>query len=283
MTAPMLMTDCPTEETLAAYIDDRLDAPTRRKVTEHISSCGECRDLVLMATDFQMSEAPANVVRGKFGWIATAAALAAAAVLAIFVLRPAFVYGPQMDDLRAASEGLEFRPGLARIADGLSYKEKAPTFRGGASKQSDSNSKAQLLLIAADAKDPHVGGLALLLTARDGKETKEAVDELEAAYAGASGEKRDAIANDLAAALLTYGERWANDKTFTERALALSEDLWKRRRAPEAAWNRAVALESLGRDDAAIQAWGEYLALDPSSEWAKEAANHRRDLIEFKR
>jgi hypothetical protein len=54
----MLMTTHPTEELLAQYIDDRLDSSNREPVTEHLVSCGECREIVLMSTAFQESEEP---------------------------------------------------------------------------------------------------------------------------------------------------------------------------------------------------------------------------------
>ena len=57
MTAPMLMTHHPTEETLAAYVDDSFEPTNRKEVTEHLASCGECREIVLMATEFQANEA----------------------------------------------------------------------------------------------------------------------------------------------------------------------------------------------------------------------------------
>lgn len=271
MTAPMLMTDCPTEETLAAYLDDRLDAATRRKVTEHISSCGECRELVLMATDFQQTETPAKVVSGKFGWFAPAAGLAAAAVIAIFVLRPAFVYGPDINDVMSAYAVVERRPSAGRGALEVEHKEMVATYRG---KEDDGFGHAELLGIAADAKDSRVRGVALLLNATKREDYDAAVTELEAAHRQAGNENRDEIAIDLANALIGRA-RWTGDEDF-KRALLLSDAVWKRKQTPAAAWNRAVALESLDqKTDAqktdAISAWNDYLKLDPSSPWAEEA------------
>ena len=274
MTAPMLKTNCPTEETLAAYVDDRLDAATRMEVTKHLASCGECRELVLMATDLEMSEMPANVVRGPFGWFATAAALAAAAVLAIVVLKPAFVYGPDIDDVNTAVQSLAFRPGSGRTG-GAPYKKEPPKLRG--ELRSDDDGKATLYGIAADAKDPHVQGLAFLFTATNAEELDGAMQTLDKAHAGASGDERDASAVDLAAALLAFGG-WRNDAAALARALQLADDVWKRTQSAEAAWNRAAALEALGRSEDAIRAWDDYLKLDPNSEWAAEATQNRDGL-----
>ena len=100
MTTPMLMTEHPTEELLAAFVDDRLDSATRKPVTEHLASCGECREIVLMTTAFQESER--KVVHGNFGgrrWMAAMTGLAAAAVIA-FIVTPR-LFGPGVDDLVA--------------------------------------------------------------------------------------------------------------------------------------------------------------------------------------
>lgn len=269
MTTPMLMTDCPTEETLAAYVDDRLDPATRREVTEHISSCGECRELVMMTTDYQVSETPANVVRGKFGRIAAAAGgLAAAAVLAIFVLRPAFI-GPQMDDVRTAAQKLDTRPTVGRLAGDFAYKKAFSPTRG----PGDGEENADLLDIAINAKDPHVEGMALLLGESGADFYRDAVAKLEEAYKNARPGDRDEIAIDLAAALLS---NWSDEDGY-RRALELSDEVLARKQSPEATWNRAAALDYLGNKEAA-QAWDDYLKLDATSPWAVEATRRRNDL-----
>jgi hypothetical protein len=270
----MLMTNCPTEETLAAFIDDRLDAPTRREVTEHVASCGECRELVMMAADFEMSETPSNVRRPPFGWIASAAALAAAAVFAIIVLLPAFAFRPEIMDVIAAAQLLEHRPSVGRLSTGFPRKHAAPSFRGGGESQFD---QVNLWEIVDKAKDPHVSGVALLHNADNRELYGLAIDKLKEAYDKAPPEERDAIAIDYAAALLS---RWADDEDH-KRALLLSEEVLKRKQSPEARWNRAVALELLGEDEKAAQAWDDYLKLDSSSPWAKEAQERQRNIREL--
>ena len=52
MTAPMIMTHCPTDPNLlAAFIDGRLDGEERRTVTEHMATCAECRDALNLRSD----------------------------------------------------------------------------------------------------------------------------------------------------------------------------------------------------------------------------------------
>jgi hypothetical protein len=273
----MLMTDCPTEETLAAFIDDRLDAPTRRKVTEHVAGCGECRELVNMATDFEMSETPANVARGKFGWSGAAAALAAAAVIAVFALRPAFLFRPDIEDVVAASRSLDYRPSVGQFATEFPYQEESPKTRGDGGDEEELPD-VKLLNIAAEAKDPHVKGLALLhLSTSEREYYDDAIALLEASFKSAPPDEKDAITIDYAAALLSH---WAKDED-RELALKLSTDVWNRTRRPKAAWNRAAALESLRRYPEAFKAWEEYGALDASSKWAQEADRRKEDLKLF--
>jgi tetratricopeptide (TPR) repeat protein len=305
MTAPMWMTDCPTEETLAAFIDDRLDAATRRKVTEHLAECGECRELVLMASDFQAEvpvpvpvPAPEPVPFDIRRWFLPAASLAAAAVLAVFVGGP-WLFGPDQDELIEASRSLNERPLAGRLAGNFPHQKLKGTSRGGSDPSDDplltENGKYKLTIIAAnDApfKDPRVHADALLLMAEKAVEVDEAISALKLALGKTSADKRDPIATDLAAALLAR-DRWGSsdmkktaaeaDKEKHDRdrlALDLSNDVWRRKRAPEAAWNRAVALGELGRTADAIRAWDDYLRLDSSSEWAKEAATNRSRLID---
>ena len=83
---------CLAPETIAAYLDRRLDPAERTRVEEHLADCGECRTLLSETAAFLDAEVavePAPVARvSRRPWIWSAAA-AAAAVLALtpFVLR----------------------------------------------------------------------------------------------------------------------------------------------------------------------------------------------------
>lgn len=56
MTAPGSMTFCPSEETLASFIDRRLDREARRRLIEHMSVCVDCREVVVTAAAFKAGE-----------------------------------------------------------------------------------------------------------------------------------------------------------------------------------------------------------------------------------
>ena len=58
--------------------------------------------------------------------------------------------------------------------------------------------------------------------------------------------------------------RSSDSATLAARA---AERAWSLRHTPETAWNRAVALDT-------PEAWRDYLALDETSDWAREAQAH---------
>ena len=291
MTTPMLMTQHPTEELLAEYIDDRLDSSTREPVTEHLATCGECREIVLMSTAFQ--DEPVPVVHGNFGrrrWLAAAASLAAAAVIAVIVVRPIWLFGYGVDDLVAASQDVPERTSMGRLAGGFPHAARPVTKRGSAQEDeidlAGYAAKARLLEIAAkiaerNAKgksvDPHVAGLSTLLIAKTRPEFDDAVRNLEKALTTARGAGRDAIATDLAASLIAR-YRWSGDEEDYRYALRLSNDVLTRTQSPEALWNRAIATEALYAKAEALRAWDDYLKVDSNSPWAKEAMERKADL-----
>jgi hypothetical protein len=284
MTAPELMSDCPTEETLAAFADNQLDPAQRSAVIEHLATCGDCRELVMLAMDVKASEeldelprVAANVVpfRPRPWWV-PAAGVAAAAVI---VLSLTLTSTPEMEKLAKLSAGFKERPSEGRFAGDFPHKPKPHRFRGGGKPpgaDTDDGPPPDIYTIAGDTKDPHVRGVAFLMIG-DEEYLPKAIPELKSAYKQTAGDERDAVALDLAAALIRAG----SDADLRE-ALKLSEDIWNRKHLPVAAWNRAVALQMLIREDtsAAKRAWQDYLALDSTSEWADEARERLKQIDE---
>ena len=67
----------PSDETLAAFIDGRLDPEMRRRVVEHMATCPECYDVVLGANEMRSAQSAGSVVpfrRSRTAVIALAAA-----------------------------------------------------------------------------------------------------------------------------------------------------------------------------------------------------------------
>lgn len=282
MTTPMLMTQHPTEELLAAFVDDRLDSATRKEATKHLASCGECREIVLVATDYQVSEETSNVRTGTFGgrgWMAAAAGLAAAAAITVFVVQP---FRLDREEVIADYQDLPRRSSIVRLQGDLKYREAVAITRSGA-KKPEQEGTARLWGAAERAekeRNLHLLGLSMLLLADDSVGLTSAVTDLETAYAKVQGADRDVIANDLVAALVARAN-WTGDQKDVIRALELVDDVLKRNRSPELLWNRAVALGSID-SERAIAAWDDYLKIDSTSQWAEEAKTHKARLAPFR-
>jgi CHAT domain-containing protein len=99
------------------------------------------------------------------------------------------------------------------------------------------------------------------------KETGE--EELTAAIRAS----RDvALLNDLSVAAASTSHKSG------DLALEAALRLWQMDRAPETAWNRALAIEKTGLHNEALSAWREYLLQDRTSPWAMEAKKHSQRL-----
>jgi tetratricopeptide (TPR) repeat protein len=279
MTAPEVMTVHLTDETLAAFVDDRLNREHRRAAMEHLAACDECRTFLNDVSDIKamteadnaMDEAD-NVVpiTRRGGWrVAVASVAVAAGLLVVFSgsIRE-WVWGQSMAEVVAAAATMDYRSTEGRLSIELPHKEAKRVLRG--SKETEMDDTAPYAvhdavgkLLDAKSPDPHTVGIALLMAPEYG----DPVPYLEKAA------KTDEKAKiDLAAALLARGR-----KDDIARALVLSQQS----NVPEALWNRAVALGQLHRDKEAIEAWQAYLRIDPSSDWANEAQGKITSLKEF--
>jgi tetratricopeptide (TPR) repeat protein len=271
MNAAVVMQTCPNEETLAAFIDGRLDERARLEVIEHLADCGDCRDLVMTANEYEASLKAHGgaVVRGRFNgrWIAPLAA--AAAVVAVLFGVPSTrqmildrVWPKSgMEKLVEAANGLPQRTTDARLSGDFVWRDYRPLRGGGEGDTPAVDPLAAWKVDAAAAEitadDPHEHGVASILT----KHADDAVKALEtAARANPSSAE---IQNDLAAAYIASGKY--------ERALAAAQKSWSIKQSHAAAWNIALALDHGGRYAEAVVTWNNYLKLDPSSPWANEA------------
>jgi hypothetical protein len=265
MTAPEVMTVHPTDETLAAFIDDRLNTQEKSAVIEHLADCDECRTFLNDISDLKaMDEAEANVVEmpKRGSWRVAVASLAVAAGLVV-VFGPMIRYrlaGPSVEDVAAAGSTMVYRPSPGRLSVDLPHKEAKRVNRSASVDEPsiiNFDVPPEVYKVAEDVEadsspDPHARGMAYLMML----EPRKAIPHLREAA-----KTNQAAVPDLAAALIASG---GTEELHEARKLSEGS------RTPVALWNRAMALHNLN-DERALQAWNEYLAVDSKSPWADEA------------
>lgn len=292
MTAPAETTmNCPSEETLAAFVDGRLDGEARRRVVEHMASCGECRDIAVMTAEIVSAERPVGdapnvkrfTPRAAFG---TGAALAAAALVIVFgpMLRDGVGGATGIDTLIKASSTIDRRPVDGRLT-GFPYLPEPTVLRGGDEASNTTMNLAVAQVLAdADGKSSvqslHAAGIAQLF---EGK-PNDAVRTLELAVqrSASADDLRSAIETTRSAALLSdlSAAYYARSKatgaaTDVTAALDAANRAWQLEQTPEIAWNRALALSHYSGGDAA---WDDFLRINTDPAWREEAERRKRAL-----
>jgi len=279
MTAPAIMTDHPTDETLASFADHRLDPKEREAVIKHVANCGECFSVVETAWDFKAGET--SVRRFTPRLPTTLMAIAAAIALALLAL-PAvreWIAPPRMGEVIDGYKQFSKRPIESRLSGGFPHKEfTTPRGPGDEDSSLDVDDYAELRMEAlenelAEANSwkelRDLAAAQLLAGHRD-----QAAQTLERSLK-AAGEEKPELINDLAAAHLERA-RFNRDPAVAAAALKYAERAWALQKTPESAFNRALAYRTVGREKEEQRAWQDYLALDSSSPWAEEV---RRDYL----
>lgn len=300
MTAGNLMNHCPSEETLAAFIDGRLDGEARRHVVEHLAECAECRDTVLMADELAAADVVPradNVVRGRFPSRVIPALLAVAAAIVLVFLIPGIRDrvlggGTGMGALADAAESIKHRPTYARLNTDFEYKPARKSFRGAEDGEPNDLSTwaVQEVMVRLEsrrakselsARDLHVLGVSHLLVGSDDKAVKFLEDAVKRAT-GAQDARKAVAASDDVALLTDLTNAYVARGTVADliAAAEVAQRAWSLEPSPATAWNRALTLEA--RDPrAALAAWDDYLRLDldSSSPWAIEVPGRKEDLL----
>jgi tetratricopeptide (TPR) repeat protein len=83
---------------------------------------------------------------------------------------------------------------------------------------------------------------------------------------------------DLATAYFESGEISGRQSDYLQAASLLNSVLARDSQNPVALFNKAIVLEHMGQRKEAAAEWREYLKVDSSGAWAKEAQNRLRDL-----
>lgn len=290
MTDRNVHADFPSDETLAAFIDGRLDPEMRRRVVEHIATCPECYDVVLAANAMRAEDEPRKVLpfrKSRYGLIALVAAAVAFAAFFVEPIRERIMPRPKSGLAALAAVAPPQRNIEGRLS-GFPYRPLKPVTRGGEDEDTSAE-HIKLLAVAAQvaqdaARDPsieklHARGVASLLRGKP----DEAIAQLESALTRltpardvASAIERSTnwkLLTDLSAAYIARGDQQGRPIDFVAAAEA-AERAWSLERTPETAWNRAVAIERLHVGGERLAAWQAYLDLDATSAWAAEARKH---------
>jgi hypothetical protein len=289
-------TGFPSDETLAAFIDGRLDPETRGKVIAHMTTCSECYSVFVSATEMTAAAAAPESSRrsSRTGWLSVAVAATAAAMAVVFLVTPVRDRILPRGDAGMVALAKAAPPEriIAGRISGFPYQPMAPVMRSRNADPMKNPANAALLTASAgversvtkrrSAANLHASGVAHLLLG----DNKTAIDllhesllaETEQRTVAAAIEESDDVPllNDLSAALSHRAVQQRNVPAAIE-AVRCANRAFRLARTPEAAWNRAVAVEALNGSKRAQTAWNDYLAIDRTSAWAAEARKRLAD------
>ena len=298
---------CPDLETLAAFVDGRVDASTSAAIAEHLPGCEQCYELVselaMELAEHTAAPGAAPVAAPPVEPIAAAAPTPARSAWNSGWMRLAatiVLVGGTAAGLQQANPGWwqrlmrtgpdaalaplvqavgDQRPIEGRLSGGFRYGPLIEPTRA-ATLATDNLSLAAAagtLQKQADTdRSPgtlHAWGVAQVLVGRldEGIRTLTRVQADHAQVA--------AYANDLGVAHMTRA--LASDRADDlPRALDLVEQAIEiDPRFAEAWFNKAMLLQRLRVRQQAIDAWGSYLELDPGGAWSAYAKQQRDALV----
>jgi tetratricopeptide (TPR) repeat protein len=244
---------CPSPSVLGAFAEGTLDEIERIDVVRHVADCEECAVVVGASVLDLQHESPQR----KWRWLLPFAAgtMIAAVLLAVFASRDSIA------TLRAASAEARYRSTDGRLA-GFAHRPFDDR-RAGEPPNVDLEIRSVAERLSTAATDSHVKGVALLFLGK-------AADAERVLRLAAAAEPRNAACwNDLAVAELASGGRAL---AACDAAIAISPSL------AAAHFNRAIALERLGRPAEAARAYRRSLSLETSPAWRKEIQERLDDL-----
>lgn len=286
---------CLDAERLAAFADGRLAGDERLSVERHLADCDTCREVFAEVIRLHRTDLPESIGRTSSRWVETRTAESprpgawfgrrpvivvggialAASLLLIAGFRPPWpMFGepnPYEELVTAAGDTRTLEGRLS----GFPYRAlRSATRSGGPASPGERDYgvrsiAARIREAAAGSEAPalvHALGVAHLLLG----EIDDAIAALERASAQPDPQQAS-VYSDLSAAYLARADR-QQDQQDRQRALAAAERaIGLDPGLPEAHFNRALALQTLNRQEPAQAAWERFLQLDPSSGWAQEA------------
>jgi hypothetical protein len=284
----------PSAERLAEYADGVLDEAARQEIERHLVDCPDCRAVLSETMAFAHAEGdaaaggvtPARVVPFRTRrWVVGAAsglAAAAALVLVIRIARPAVFDGwfgprsdrPELQELVAALANEPTRPVEGRLTGGFKYTPPPSPTRGPGDREVSPDVRIAAATIEKragerpSAEDEAALGIAFLALGN----TDRAVALLEAATRRQP--SRADFLSDLAAAYLARGSVRNDSADFRRSLDAANASLRINPGLGEAVFNRALALDALGRVAEARGDWLRYVDRESDPDWKNEARTH---------
>ena len=282
---------CPGPDELARFVDGAVAADARERLVRHLVACDDCREIVAMAAEAPV-RAPiddrdaAPVPAPRRLALIGALAVAATALFAVYVTRSAPPAAP-VDDLDHPWVAIDAAMGDARSVEGrlslvVRHAPFAPPSRTAAGRGPSFTMDAVAARLAESAaaasrtapgvEVEHAAAVAALVAGQPA----DAVTRLDQALARAPGSAMllsDLAAAHLALAAIESPAHWTAALDAADQALRLAPDL------AAARFNRALALDGLGRADDARAAW-QAVAADPTDDpaWRDEAQRHLQRL-----
>lgn len=273
------------QDLVSRYVGRKLSPEEAEAFEEHYFGCDRCWAEVQAATEVRAALAeehagerrkpeqaqPGAVIQGP--WSRTALRLVA--VIAIAAAAAVVIWRTQSNSVLTtlASVAREHRTTEGRIS-GFSFAPYRPpqVMRG---QEGESATEEDLNLAIARARknaserptaeNLRVLGVAYMFAGR----WDETITELEKARGNDPADAR--ILSDLAAAHYARAKQSQLDDEFRKAYELAAAAVKANPSLPEARFNQALALQALNFKEEALEAWKEYLKLDPSSPWADEA------------
>jgi tetratricopeptide (TPR) repeat protein len=269
---------CPSLETIGAFVDGRLMERERETIADHLASCEACYFVFSEAARTQVvGKEKGNVVPfppRRVTWQMAISGLAAAAMI-LLAVNLWYPFGANGDE--RALTNLVTAVGTARTVEprltgGFAYAPVRGPVRGA----NDINLSPDIRIAIAEIEKQYAAKPVAATAAIISGDTNHAIDILEANSQLRPNDPK--ILSDLSAAYLARAAR-SNSTDDASRALtAANRALEIDRLMPEALFNRALALQMLGKIDDARIAWQAYLTIDDRSGWADEARARLRIL-----
>jgi len=289
MTPEPRRADCLDAEQLAVFADGGLTAAERQQIESHLAGCDDCYEALVEVTAINSAiaepvalvapAAPARTrARRSILWTGGVLAAAASIILLLNVWSRSRPDALELALASLAEAHREARPALGRLSVDRTWARALPILRSGNTGGTDAldvRSAAQSLKVLAASDHSRRGQQAYGLSLVTSGEYDRAIDAFTNALSQ-PGSNDAVIRSDLSVAWLEK-YRLTGQASDAERALAEADRALSS--APKhlpAAFNRALALEVLGRPEAR-QAWQNYIDLDPNAAagWIAEATRRR--------